>query len=239
MKFSIITLFIFSFLSFTILENTPAFKVEHKGALKSIMHEGDISAKAHLSELKNDEHVYALGAVENLKGEILILDSKPFVTSVENNELSIDQSFDKNACLLVYAHVAQWNNYDVPNTISSYEDFEEYVEQVAREKGINTEEPFPFLLEGSAKKFDWHVINWKDGDTEHSHEKHIHSGLNGTLTDTDVEILGFYSKHHHTIFTHHSTNMHLHVKTKDNKIAGHVDGLTLGEKMLLKLPKVN
>jgi hypothetical protein len=33
--------------------------------------------------------------------------------------------------------------------------------------------------------------------------------------------------------------MHIHVKTTDNKLAGHVDGLTLGKKMILKLPKIN
>ena len=86
------------------------------------------------------------------------------------------------------------------------------------------------------KSFDWHVINWKDGDTEHSHEKHINSGLNGTIENRQVEMLGFYSDSHHAIFTHHTTNMHIHVKTVDTKIAGHVDGLTLGKGMVLKLP---
>ena len=33
--------------------------------------------------------------------------------------------------------------------------------------------------------------------------------------------------------------MHIHVKTDDNKIAGHVDGLTLGKGMILKLPDNN
>ena len=105
--------------------------------------------------------------------------------------------------------------------------------------GIDTDAPFPFLIEGTAKSFDWHVINWKDGDTEHSHEKNISSGLHGTLKKKQVEMLGFYSNAHHAIFTHHTTNMHIHVKTTDNKIAGHVDALTLGKGMLLKLPAKN
>jgi len=32
--------------------------------------------------------------------------------------------------------------------------------------------------------------------------------------------------------------MHIHVKTKDEKIAGHMDGIVLGEGMVLKLPGV-
>jgi len=48
------------------------FKVEYKGALKNMMLKGDISAKADLSDFIARNHFYALGAIENLKGEIQI-----------------------------------------------------------------------------------------------------------------------------------------------------------------------
>jgi hypothetical protein len=32
--------------------------------------------------------------------------------------------------------------------------------------------------------------------------------------------------------------MHLHIKTTDNKISGHLDGLALGQGMTLKLPDI-
>ena len=47
-----------------------SFEVAFKGALKNIMHKGDLSANISLSELADIDHLYALGAVENLKGEI-------------------------------------------------------------------------------------------------------------------------------------------------------------------------
>ena len=212
------------------------FKVEHRGALMNIMHKGDISAQANLSDLAEKDHVFALGAVKNLKGEILILDGKPYISSVKDGKLHIDNSFDHEATLLVYAGVSSWNPTKVPDNVGTYEELENHVQLQARKSGINTDEPFPFLLEGKADSFDWHVIDWKEGDKEHSHEKHINSGLNGTLTDREVQILGFYSNKHHAVFTHHTTNMHLHVRTTDGEIAGHVDGLKLGEGMLLKLP---
>ncbi len=214
------------------------FKVEYKGALKNIMHKGDISAQANLTDFEDTEYFYALGAVENLKGEILLLDSKPFISSVQDQKLTISNSFNHKATLLVYASCDKWTSSAIPDHISTYEDLEKHIEQTAKDNGINTDEPFPFLLNGQAKSFDWHVIDWKDGDTEHSHEKHINSGLHGTLTDQEVEILGFYSNSHHTIFTHHTTNMHLHIKTTDHKIAGHLDGLTLGQGMTLQLPDI-
>jgi len=212
--------------------------VGYKGALKNIMHKGDLSAKADLANYKATEHLYAIGALENLKGEILILDSRSFISSVDDQKLTINDSFDHKASLLVYASVDKWKSFDIPDNVSTYEDLEKHVEQIAKGNGINTDEPFPFLIKGMAKSFDWHVIDWKDGDTEHSHEKHINSGLHGTKTEQTVDILGFYSNSHHAVFTHHTTNMHLHVKTTNNSISGHLDGITLDKDMILKIPDI-
>ncbi len=213
-----------------------SYKVEYKGALKKIMG-NDISAKVDLSDFKNTQNFYALGAVEELKGEIQIFNSRPYITSVGKNSLIIDKTFTKKATLLVYATVENWESIPVPDTIISYEQLEDFVEKAADEKGINTEEPFPFLLEGVIGSFDWHVINWREGDTIHSHKKHKSTGMHGTMNNKEVAMLGFYSNSHHAIFTHHTTNMHIHVKTDGNGVGGHVDGLFLENGMVLKLPE--
>ncbi|MDG2264177.1 MAG: decarboxylase [Flavobacteriales bacterium] len=221
------------------VSNDKQVEVHHFGALKHMMHKGDLSAKVTLDELKEMNHLFALGAVENLKGEVLILDGIPSVSYVKGNDSSktmmLDDSFEKNACLLVLASVEEWESINIPNTVVTYEEFEGYVAETAAEKGIDIEKPFPFMIEGLAKSFDWHIIDWPEDDTEHSHEKHIYSGLYGTLENQTVEMLGFYSNKHHAIFTHHSTNMHVHVKS--DKATGHADNFTLGENMILKLPK--
>ncbi|MFT4569002.1 MAG: hypothetical protein ACI9FN_003972, partial [Saprospiraceae bacterium] len=63
------------------------------------------------------------------------------------------------------------------------------------------------------------------------------SGLYGIIENKEVNMLGFYFDSHHAIFTHHTTNMHIHMKLTNCKIAGHVDELKLGRNMTLKLPK--
>ena len=221
------------------VSNDIEVKVHHYGALKNMMHKGDLSSKVTLDELKDINHLYALGAVENLKGEVLVLDGIPSISYVKGNDslktMMIDSSFEKNACLLVIASVEEWKSINIPNTVVTYDDFEIFVEEIAAENGVNTDEPFPFMIEGVAKSFDWHVIDWPEGDTEHSHDKHIHSGLYGTHENQAVAMLGFYSNKHHAIFTHHTTNMHVHVKS--DRATGHADGFVLGENMMLKLPK--
>jgi len=237
MKSIIILLIVISITSCsTKINKTTKFKVEYKGALKNIMHKGDLSAKSDLTDFENTEHFYALGAIENLKGEIQIFDSESFNTMVLDSTLIFDHSFNKKATLFVYASVSKWKSINIPNNIETYKQLEIYIEQTAKENQIETDEPFPFLIIGKPKSLNWHVIDWKDGDTEHSHEKHINSGLHGTINNKPVEMLGFYSDSHHAIFTHHTTNMHIHVKTIDNKIAGHIDGIALGKGMILKLP---
>lgn len=237
MRYALLVLTILAVSSCTTSPNMGNnFHVDHKGALKNMMHKGDLSAKADLADFENTEHFYALGAVENLKGEILVVDSKPYVSYVQDNNLMMSNSYDHKATLLVYASVSEWKSYAIPDHVTTYQELEKHIDEVAAERGIDTDEPFPLLINGKAKSFDWHVIDWKDGDTEHSHEKHIRSGLYGTKTEREVEILGFYSNSHHAIFTHHTTNMHLHVKTPDNTFAGHLDDLTLGQGMILKLP---
>ena len=215
----------------------PNFIVRYNGALKNMMHNGDLSSKADLTNFQETKHLYALGAIENLKGEIQIFNSQSFNSFVEDNSMVINDNFEHKACLLVYTSVEEWHSIDIPSTVKSHKQLEKFIKESAHTNNIDTNQPFPFLLEGIVTSFDWHVINWKNGDTEHSHEKHVNSGLHGTKDNLAIDMLGFYSNAHHSIFTHHTTNIHVHFKTKDGKMAGHVDNMNLGTRMVLKLPK--
>ncbi|MFT6066329.1 MAG: acetolactate decarboxylase [Paraglaciecola sp.] len=218
-----------------IYKKTSITEVKYYGALKTMM-SGNIQSVISLDSLSNKKNLYALGAMENLKGEIQIFNSKPSNSFVLDSSLQIKNSYNIKAALLVSAEVKEWNTIEISN-MTTKNDLENTLFEIAKTNGINTEKPFPFLLEGTLASLDWHVINWKEGDTVHNHKKHKEAGLFGNLRNIPVQILGFYSTKHKTVFTHHSTNMHLHFKTNDHEIAGHVDDLQLGNKMILKLPK--
>jgi len=55
--------------------------------------------------------------------------------------------------------------------------------------------------------------------------------------DQDVILLGFYSDKHHSIFTHHSTNIHVHVLNKKTGTAGHLDNIELDNALTIHLSK--
>lgn len=212
------------------------YEVEHSGALSSIMM-GHLDATAALDSLDCKPNFYALGALESLKGEVQIFDGTPFISSVNENEVAIDHTFSKKAALLVYAVVPSWKEIKIPAAIDAQEALEAFIIETAASLEIDTSAPFPFIIEGNASSLSWHIINWPKGDKQHTHQKHKESGLNGVLTDSKVSVLGFYSEKHKGVFTHHSTNFHMHFKTKDGLLAGHLDGFIPGSRMRLKLPK--
>ncbi len=67
--------------------------------------------------------------------------------------------------------------------------------------------------------------------------------------DKPFDILGFYSEHHIGIFISQyspdvkpklgiKNNIHIHFVSNTTKATGHIDNLTLGSNMFLKLPKL-
>jgi acetolactate decarboxylase len=43
------------------------------------------------------------------------------------------------------------------------------------------------------------------------------------ISNEEVNVIGFFSKHHQGVFTHHSNYTHMHLMTSDGKMMGHVD----------------
>ncbi|MCW9036377.1 acetolactate decarboxylase [Altibacter sp.] len=210
--------------------------VQYSGALQQVMH-GRMEGTIALKELENKPHLYALGAVENLQGEIQVFDGKPLLSKRTDEMVTLTESFDTSAALLVYTQVPEWQSVAVASMIRSQGQFEMFLIQEAKKAGIDVSKPFPFLLTGTVARLDWHIVNWDINNTQHTEENHLRYGLNGVLSNGDVEIIGFYSKDHQGVFTHMKENTHMHFKTDNVSLAGHVDRIFLGNNMILKLPK--
>jgi acetolactate decarboxylase len=175
--------------------------VQIYGTLFEIMHKGDLSSRISLNQFDNDSNIFGLGALKDLKGEILILDSKPYISyEADNGEVGISNDINYQAALYVHAVVKKWNKLKLPTTINTTQQFEKHIETISGVNGINIEEPFPFMIKGIITKTEWHIINWDSNDTVHSHKKHMEYGLSGVFEDKPITILGFYSKNHKTIF---------------------------------------
>ncbi|KEZ94260.1 hypothetical protein [Nonlabens ulvanivorans] len=235
-------LFFLSIICFLILcscekKKQTDYTVKNTGALMNIM-SGNLVATASLDSIHELPHLYALGALENLKGEVQIFDSESYVSKEsDDNRVTIESHFNHQAALLVYAQVENWTTAINLDGFFDNNQLEQQLEIHAIKNAIDTEKPFPFLLKGTVDLLNWHVINWIDGDLVHNHKKHKESGAYGTIENQEVEIIGFYSKKHKAVFTHHTTFLHMHFRTiSPTVIAGHIDGLK-GSNLSLYLPK--
>ncbi len=212
--------------------------VTHYGVLREIMREQKIGANANLKDFASAKHLYALGALEGLSGEILIVDGKPFHGLAKKGEVIIDKGFDKKATLLVAAEVSEWSEVSIPLKVEDLKDLASEIARIAQERGFDTSKAFPFQLKGIVSQLEWHIINATEAK-EQSHDAFKEAGLKGIERSQSVEILGFYSENHQGIFTHHGSFLHLHFKDSDGTKMGHVDQLSINGDIVLMLPKTN
>jgi len=229
MKFIVIALFLFS----AIVVSVPEVKVS--GAMKNVMMNGDLSAHADIDTM-NKVHLYALGPVAGLKGEIMVFDGKVFSTSRDGNKLLNLQDKVSKAALLVYSNVEKWKAISINTTINSYAELEKMVQTTAKINGYDMEIPFAFKIEAVPEKISYHVIDWKEG-TVHTMENHKQFAYTGEFSHTGIKMLGFYSTHHQSIFTHHTTFMHVHLLDEKTKTVGHLDELQIKGSVTIYLPE--
>jgi len=211
--------------------------VEHHGVLREIMREQKLDVNADLLDYESVSNLYALGALEGLSGEILILDGKPLHSYANEGSLVIDRSFNWKATLLVTSQVTAWESFKIDAIINENSDLQALVFKEAQRLGINADEAFPFMLKGSIDSIEWHVINAKEA-TAQNHDAYKAAGLKGTGQYKDARVLGFYSNQHEGIFTHHGSYLHMHFINEEESVMGHVDALKNDGSLSLWLPKM-
>jgi acetolactate decarboxylase len=209
-------------------------KVFVTGAMRNVMWKGELHGTIDLDSLQQAENLYGLGPVEFLAGEILILNGKSFVSRVlTDSTMSVTETFHVKAPFFVHAQVPQWESITLPDSVTELKSLERFVDTVM----TNTKRPFAFRLTGKISEATIHIVNLPPGSTVSSPDEAHQGQVNYKLVDDEVEILGFFSRRHKGIFTHHDTNMHLHLITRDNSMMGHVDKLEFNRStMQLWLP---
>ena len=226
--------FLMAFMLATCADTGPV-TVSVSGEMRKIMQQGDLRATIDLDSLKNLKHLFGLGVAENLHGEIVLLDGDAHITRLQGDSLLNAETFNVKASLLVYCQVESWIAETIHNPILSLEALQTFVEQKRDEHHLDPHKPFPFVIIANKDRIDYHVIDW-DTNTAHTPANHKQFARSGVLNNEDVTLIGFYSDHHQGIFTHHNSNVHIHVYGHRSKITGHTDGVQLTAPFELRLP---
>ncbi len=210
--------------------------VEVYGKLMEIMQQNQLQARIDLNDITIDQNTFGLGALEGLAGEVLIYNGKSYISKATLGLVSLEESTDYGAALLVKTEVNGWNEVQVSKEINSFKNLESFIEAKAKESGFDINRVIPFRMIGGVKKLDWHVINAAEA-TAQNHQAYKEAGFTGQIENQEVEILGFYSRNHEGVFTHHGSYVHLHFLNQDTQAMGHVDDLIISAEMKLYLPK--
>ncbi len=204
------------------------------GAQRNVL-AGDLRAVVSLTELQRFEHLYALGPLEGLRGEISVFDGVPLIARVREGMVTVAEEDGAGACFLVYADVPSWRWTKIPSPLLSGEEESHVLKLAAEDERHDGLAPLAFLLRGVAATVIAHVLDKRDG-LPHSPERHEQAKVRLTLHHREVEVIGFHSAAHRGIFTPADSNIHMHFRTIDGQTSGHVERLDLAPGWALGLP---
>ncbi len=198
--------------------------VKVAGAMKNVMWKGELSGVIELDTIANRKGLFGIGPLAYLKGEILLLNGRAYVSRVQDDGTpTVNIEENVTAPFFVYANQNDWKEITLPESVVGIPAIEDFVTQQTKD----VTEPFVFKIHGTALKAKYHIQNLADGSVVTNPDE-AHAGQQSfKIFNKKVVIIGFYSKNHQGIFTHHDSNMHLHVITSDWKHMGHLDELTL------------
>lgn len=202
------------------------------GAMKDAMWKGELYSKINLDTINRKKGLYGLGPQTELTGELLIIDGKSYVSKVESDTtMTVQETFKTGAPFFVFGNVNEWKSIKVPKTVVDMSALESFIDEQSK----TMKRPFAFKISGKVSKATIHIQNLPSGSKVSSPQEAHVGQVNYEIQDDLVDMVGFFSTEHKTVFTHHDTFMHLHLITKDRLKMGHLDHVTL-EDITLFLP---
>ena len=215
-------IYIFSvllFVSCTKSTNTSSIKVV--GEMRDVMWKGDLKGKIATDSLNNKE-TYGLGPVEFLKGEIVLFEGQTFVSKVVDSVThEVTKIPSVSAPFFVYSTNSDLKVVEFTLENYSLKDIEEQIDSVYK----NYDQPLLIRIDGMFNTMKLHSVNLPEGEKVSSPDE-AHQGL--TQYDYNIisgSLIGFFSRHHKDVFTHHDSFFHAHFISDDRQVLGHIDEL--------------
>jgi len=194
------------------------------GAMKEVMWGGHLTGKLDLDTVSTRKHLYGLGPVEFLKGEILVLDGVGYRSEVvADTSMKVTKTWKMKAPFFGYAHIEKWIQVPLPDSVSTLDQLQDHLDRLAEGRP----RPYFFKIEAMMDRADIHVVNLPDGARVASPEDAHRGQRDFGIRNQAATLLGFFSRDHRAIFTHHDTFLHIHMITQDKKGMGHLDGMSI------------
>jgi len=196
---------------------------------------GKAEESVSLERFDGLESLYAVGPLDQARGEVSIYDSIPLISEVHDGRVNVTIDSCRHAAFLVYAIVENWRRVTVRNPINTEQQLEDHLLAWAVTSGIDVDQPFAFLLNGLIAQATFHIL-CNRGRGTYNAERHEKSKVRFPIANESVEVIGFYSRRHRGIFTPRDSNFHMHVRTLDNRFSGHLEAFNWEYGVMLYLP---
>ena len=92
------------------------------------------------------------------------------------------------------------------------------------------------MIEGNMRKLNFHIVHWNPDNPKDNNNFFFQSGYQAVMYNQEIQLFGFYSEPNTGDYLLEKQKFHAHFVTENEKFAGHVDDIFLGEGMSLKLP---
>ena len=193
------------------------------GAMRDVMWKGQLSGKISMDTILSGNRTYGIGPVEGLAGEIMVFNGIPYTSQViSESAMVVIADSTVRAPFFVHSNVTQWKKIQFPPTVTDLKSLEAHLSEIS----LNTLSPFVFRIEGKIQDAVIHVVNLPSGSIVQSPDDAHKGQQNFNIANTASSVIGFFSREHKGIFTHHDSFLHMHLLTNDKKMMGHVDKLT-------------
>jgi acetolactate decarboxylase len=204
------------------------------GAMRNVMMKGDLRSTIYLDTIKDNKNLYGIGPAESMTGELMIINGQSYVaTATETQTIQVSNTNKTGAPFFVYARVNDWEEKTLPDSITNIKQFESYLDWIL----FNINQPVPFKLATRVAQSTIHVVNLPPGSVINSHEDTHQGEIKLTLYNELVDIVGFYSRKHKGTFTHHDSNVHMHLINKTRSSMGHLDQVSFKGSIKFFIPK--
>lgn len=220
-KFVLLALLLSSFFS---CSTKPTYTdVAWRGEIKQFSDDGKMEDNAMLSELTNGKHLYAVGSLSQMDGEITVIDGVCYISQVtDEQKVKVSEDCSKKSPFLVYGYYSNWREIPLKKHFKTLKDLSRSMTELLIENGYITEDPSGIMIQADVEDLDYQLSVKK-------------SLKKSKLKKSNVTMVGFYSKNHGGVFTDKGQNLHLHFISNDNQISGHVNDFFIAEGSKIKL----
>ena len=210
------------------------YTVLWQGTLR-VVHAGDTSGKVSLQQFAGKEHLYAVGPVAGLDGEVTAIGGKFYIARVRHGEIKTDDNLSTSASFLVWSEIAAWKpSVPLGVQVGNHTQLEQLLEALALQAGMDITKPFPFKLDGVFDSIDYHIL--VPQSHAQAHGGHRDGAKKMSAKKTEATMIGFFSKNHEGVFTHRGSFAHLHVVERNGN-SGHVDDLVAHANVSVSFPQ--